>query len=594
MPLRQNITCKNANLWKLGKCSTGLRDREIVEQIECADCQNRRAKNENKERRRLWEKAWPGPVQPGEPPVRAEMKNATQQTYSSTYTSMEDAIRPNEQAARSMYARGYQTWFMISESASQETSLPRNCLQRLRTAFPNLPWFPNDIAFDTVYENAFLVKGISSWIPSDELGHLPEFQQESIFQMAYAKLTSVVLTSDARQATATLPGIFGADSHHIPVLLQAWAYVFSARWAELVPGARIRLQEKTDGLPSEADKEVATINVGRVSGDAARWWKAILSVDGSWDATILDRKGNIHYSPWSTELSSVRPIHVSAIIETEALAPNTNPPSSSTACRYLADYCTNHAIDGDVNLAALAAVLTIPTVKYNGMDIGIPIPDIPDHRGEKKRAATSDFGISDPLQLDKLLSLSCDSRAVKALLTSVFFEPGVESNICGMWLRGSFALLGTIKDPYLLLRTMIKRDPELGFLWVGAFITGCHDKALREGRGGWWLLNLAAAAWTGTLMSFIQEPVLCPVPGTMSVPRADECRLSFLCHGIEYTIPPLFPFAPFGSTALLDTNLDVREHWLCGQDHVLRYTGMTWRCNEGTEIKQEPRLQWLR
>ncbi|KAF0635186.1 hypothetical protein FPSE5266_20386 [Fusarium pseudograminearum] len=80
MPLRQNITCKNANLWKLGKCSTGLRDREIVEQIECADCQNRRAKNENKERRRLWEKAWPGPVQPGEPPVRAEMKNATQQT----------------------------------------------------------------------------------------------------------------------------------------------------------------------------------------------------------------------------------------------------------------------------------------------------------------------------------------------------------------------------------------------------------------------------------------------------------------------------------------------------------------------------------
>ncbi|KAL6912741.1 hypothetical protein FSHL1_010423 [Fusarium sambucinum] len=220
----------------------------------------------------------------------------------------------------------------------------------------------------------------------------------------------------------------------------------------------------------------------------------------------------------------------------------------------------------------------------------MPIPETAQgpHRGEDKRPTDYHFEAIDTPQLDKLLTLSCNPSAVKTLLASVFFEPDVESNICGMWLQGSFSFLRTIKDPDNLLRTMIKRDPELGFLWVGAFITGCRDRILSESRGAWSEIDLGAAAWTGTLVSFIQEPVLCPTPGATSITRADECRLSFLCHDLNYSKPPLFPFAPFGYTAFLDTNLDVREHLLCGKDHVLRYVGLTWRCNDGTEIKQEP------
>ncbi|RGP60619.1 immunoglobulin variable region used by the itc63b heavy chain [Fusarium sporotrichioides] len=506
---------------------------------------------------------------------------------------MEDAIRPSEQAARGMYTRGYQTWFTIFERAAEETSLPRDCLQRLRADFPNQPWFPNNVAVDSVFDNAALVKGIISWRPADEPSDLPIFQEESIFNIAWDKPTRVVLTPDIRQARATLPDVLGEDSHHIPILLQAWAYILCARWAELVPGARIQFNGETNGSPSGTGKEaVTTINIGTVSRDASQWWKAILSVDSNWDATICNKKGQLLYSPWSTTLSSERPLLVLTKVETEASEPNTNTISSSAACRYLTDYCTNHGIDGEVSLAALAAALLIPAVKYDGRAIGIPIPEMAGdrRRGEDKRSEASSFEAPDPLQLDKLLTLSCNARGVKALLTSVFFEPGVESNICGMWLRGSFAFLSTIKDPNLLLRTMIKRNPELGFLWVGAFITGCHDRALREGRGGWWKIDLGAAAWTGTLMSFIQEPVLCPAPGTTSISRANECRLSFLCHGMGYTTTPLFPFAPFGSTALHDTNLDVREHLLCGRDHVISYVGLTWRCDDGTEIEQKPEV----
>ena len=248
--------------------------------------------------------------------------------------------------------------------------------------------------------------------------------------------------------------------------------------------------------------------------------------------------------------------------------------------------------DNDLILAALAAALLIPTAKYDGRSIGLPIPEVSwdGHRAENKSPGASNIMTIDQLQLDKLLTLSCNARATKALLTSVFFEPGVESNICGIWLRDSFAVISTVKNPHLLLRTLIKRDSSVGFLWLGSFIIGSHHKALGEGRSGWWKIDLGAAAWTGTLISFVQEQVPHPTAGATSISRADECRLLFLCHGMDYATPPLFPFPPFGSTDLDDTNLDVHEHSLCGKDHRLSYAGLTWHCSDGKEAIQRPEV----
>ncbi|KAF4449072.1 immunoglobulin variable region used by the ITC63B heavy chain [Fusarium albosuccineum] len=506
---------------------------------------------------------------------------------------MEDAVRPNEQAARDMYARGYQTWSSLCESASKNAHLPRDCLQRLRAGFPNLPNFPNNLDVDNSFTNAAVAKGINTWLPAEEPHHLPPFQDEVLFRVGWNKPTQVLLTTDERRSTAALPDVFGKNSNHIPILLQAWAYVLSARWAELIPGAHISQQGSSrssgdsKGPPSQETNQIpVTIDVGEVKGDAARWWNAILSVTGGWDATMCNTKGGLLYSPWSTALASERPLLVSAKIKTEASLSNSAPTSSNVACSYLTDYCNFHGIDDDLSLAALAAVLLIPATKYDGRHIELPIPELPCKK--EITPAVSRFTVEGHLQLDRLLTLSCNARGTKALLTSVFFEPEVATNICGMWLQGSFAFLGKIKDPHSLLRILTTRDPEIGFLWVGAFITGGYHKSLREGRAGWWTIDLGAAAWTGTLMSFIQAPVPRFSPKTESISRADECRLLFLCHDLNYTTPPLFPFAPFGSTALTDTNLDVREHSLCGRDHGLRYSHLTWRCRDGTEIDQGP------
>ena len=79
-------------------------------------------------------------------------------------------------------------------------------------------------------------------------------------------------------------------------------------------------------------------------------------------------------------------------------------------------------------------------------------------------------------------------------------------------------------------------------------------------------------------MSFIQEPVSILPPETEEISRADEYRLMYLSHDQYYIIPPLFPFAPFSTTAITDTNIDVRQHAQYKTSHGLEYEGLTWRC----------------
>jgi hypothetical protein len=56
----------------------------------------------------------------------------------------------------------------------------------------------------------------------------------------------------------------------------------------------------------------------------------------------------------------------------------------------------------------------------------------------------------------------------------------------------------------------------------------------------------------------IQEPVSTLSPGTEEVSRTDEYGLIYLSHDQYYTIPSIFPFALFGSIAIIDTNIGVR------------------------------------
>ncbi|CAJ0548199.1 Ff.00g049530.m01.CDS01 [Fusarium sp. VM40] len=215
---------------------------------------------------------------------------------------MDDAVRPSEQAARNIYAQGYQTWSTLHDAAFKQAFSSEYYLRRLYTAFPNHPIFPPDLAVDKSITNVALVNGTTRWLPAEE-DHLPSFETEAIFHVAWAKPTKIIWTTDTQYSSTTLTEFFGPNSRHIPILIQAWAYILSARWAELIPGAQIchqdtpKSKEGLNKLPQLSVGDPITINIGTVSKSAADWWTAILSVDGCWDATIRNAKGNILLSP---------------------------------------------------------------------------------------------------------------------------------------------------------------------------------------------------------------------------------------------------------------------------------------------------------
>ncbi|OAQ71020.1 immunoglobulin variable region used by the ITC63B heavy chain [Pochonia chlamydosporia 170] len=510
---------------------------------------------------------------------------------------MEDAVHPSEIAFRATYERGYRTWSALWDRAVADntSNLPHECVNDVYLALPNHPYFPGSLTLDKSFSNTVTASGKTTWTTTQGLCDLLPFQEDVVFQVASNSATTIVFVSDSH------PGIGAADylntkSNHVPVLTLAWAYILSARWAELIPGAHGPTYNNTDQLNGgstsrgpEGNDAPIVVDVGDVDGDAARWWTAVLSTGAGWTASIRNNKGFPLYAPWAVRIQPHPTFLISANTRPPSRTTDFRPASFSTALHYLSEYCALHDV-ADQSQAALAAALLIPVAKLDGRSIKLPIPRLQPKspNRQQRKQATSAWG-GELRQLDRLLTLSCNSRAMKSLLNSVFFDPDVDCNVCGAWLQGSFAFLDSDKasDPHLRLRTLISRDPALGFLWLGAFITGADARCLREARAGWWKVDLSAAAWTGTHVSFIQGFVAKAASVPQQISRADECRLMYLSHERDHAIPPLFPFAPFGCTALEDTDLDVRRHVLCSASHGLVYGGFTWNCDSDGSLDEK-------
>jgi hypothetical protein len=60
---------------------------------------------------------------------------------------------------------------------------------------------------------------------------------------------------------------------------------------------------------------------------------------------------------------------------------------------------------------------------------------------------------------------------------------------------------------WILTHIVMGQVPKLAFLWLGGIIMGLQKDILQLGRFSVMLIELHAAAWSGTIQSFIQEPV---------------------------------------------------------------------------------------
>jgi hypothetical protein len=299
------------------------------------------------------------------------------------------------------------------------------------------------------------------------------------------------------------------EGNYIVVLVLAWTYVLSARWAELIPGACISKGETLDtDVTHQEDANLPNsviVNVGEVEGSALEWWRAVLLAHGSWNASIRTNTGATLCSPWSVKIQNSFRFTVVAEKKLPDCESNWKPLTFDTAMDYLMAYCHLHGLERQCELA-FAAALLIPVAKYDNRKILLPVSQTP-HPGERSlgTAQPNPFIRRNVKCLDQLLTLSCNAKGLKSILISAFFEQDVECNIYGAWLQGLFAFLDSEKarDRSRLLYTLVRRDPNLAILWVGAFITGADARCFQEARSGWWKVDLSASAWTETLASFV-------------------------------------------------------------------------------------------
>lgn len=493
-----------------------------------------------------------------------------------------DAVRGTSADRKAAYDRGFREWMLMRQN-HQATGFPYDLLLKLEEPellrehpffVPGLEMIPRG--------NIFQVSGESTWQPGKCAEHIPHFTKRLNLDVSVQKPTKIRFEDTTRVYQNDL----GDKGNHLGVLVLTWAYVLSARWAEKMPGAEIcYTQSDTEAgrlLGMRKIQENRTLSTGTGAAEALRWWKALVAPGHGWLATISSN-GRSSMAPWSTNILTASDLAVRFVGITEEDGDDTQhtnflPPLSDEALRFMMDYCEHYGVTSQCK-AALSAALVLPLARRFRRCVRLPTPQ-PATRQASMSLDSYRFSPSRE-HLDKLLMLSCNWEGMEAILSSCFFNPDIPGNVCSHYLQGIFAVIDSTRDLHARTSLLMRGLGRLGFLWLGASITGLQDGLLKLCHEGISEPELHSAAWTQTLQSFIQQPVTGIRDGRVA--RADECKLLFLTQTKWHTNPPLSAWPLFGNTELKDVNLEVEEHIRCGS-HRLYYDSWTWTCRDKNDF----------
>ncbi|KAG5964199.1 hypothetical protein E4U57_001593 [Claviceps arundinis] len=493
----------------------------------------------------------------------------------------QDSIQPEKVILEQYYELGYRLWHGLY-LAALSSPLDATALD-FQHAFPSHPYLVPKLRLDTRCDGTLYATGTSTWKTSTGDCSLPSFEKK--YKIPVTAGDSVIVSLQLYH------GRFGQDGGHISLLMLAWAYVLSQRWSELIPGAEaIKYTNSSaalsDGGGGFEQTDGLAVDLGVVTDEAVRWWAAILAPEEGWTARIHHRGEDLR-SPWSVSLQSSK-----TLMLTFRAAPfregRNSPPSFSTAAQYIAAYANYHGIE-DQNRAAFAAALLLPTRRRISNTFRWPCPAWQDN---PRDLCAEQFGPpwgEDRKQLDRLITLSCNTSGMLSLLTSSFIDPDLPCNVSGVWMQGAFAVLDEpeAQRPDILRSMLLKRSPNLGFLWLGAIFLDMQGFIMTWARPVAYTVDLHSAAWTFTLGTFLQRPVANYPRDAATIQRVDEARLMFLSQDESHSEPPVIPFPPFGTIAVKDCVLEVQLHASCSGSHRLLYAGWAWDCLGGVRVAQD-------
>ena len=217
---------------------------------------------------------------------------------------MADAVRLSAEDFQRTYEQSFRTWSAIHHTAIQEVEpgLPLPYLD-LQTTFRQHASFPRNLCLAHVKyakHNQVYATGHSVWEsnqPSCEYG-LSTFHQDMRIGVALRNPipVSILAAPSAEREICWASWFARGDQSYLAVLMLAWAYILSARWAEIMPeGASLAYtgttadhdtapEAQTDLPPDHVDLAVDMEDAGP---DEARWWAAVLSPGQGWQATMV-------------------------------------------------------------------------------------------------------------------------------------------------------------------------------------------------------------------------------------------------------------------------------------------------------------------
>ncbi|KAL3473772.1 hypothetical protein BJX99DRAFT_272059 [Aspergillus californicus] len=494
--------------------------------------------------------------------------------------TLEDAA-PSPEERQTVYEKGFRIWQSLYLRAMQGSGFPQTCFQ-IQPALLHHPYFPDNLDLGLTYSH-ISVSGVSIWEESQDPCSLPLLERHLQIPVSINSPTPVSVSADLDQSYQKW---FNTKENHLSVLFFAWSYIFSARWAQLIPDAILAYTDSkayNSNKPKDPDFATVEVNIGAVDRDAERWWAAILAPGEGWEAYITIKKDKFR-SPWSISLPENPKFTYSLSCHNNYPVLSDTAISAEAAFQFLSGYCALHDIV-DQGYAALSAVLFLPLLTGTRKSIILPTPKFSYKQRLSKCDVQLDLAwVQEDHHLDKLLTLSCNTKGIRSMLSSVLYEPGIACNVVSPWLQSVFTVIDSVKDGYILTHMLMSRVPHLAFLWLGGSIMDVHKDILGYGRCGLIPTDLHAAVWSETMQSFMQEPIH-PAAATKHILRSDECRLLYLTQEERHRNWPMCQWQPFGATPLKDTEIDVRLHAQC-PGHSLQYKGWKWTCRDSKAVHQ--------
>lgn len=500
---------------------------------------------------------------------------------------MDDAVRISAERFCSIYEESFKAWARLYANIVEKSRLPAQALA-VQDVCQEHPALPRNMRLKHDQRGAFAI-GTSIWSSNGTKCNykLSPFRQPVRLRVAVKKPVSLSISKSSESQNADSL-CFMRDQNYLSVLMLAWTYILSARWTEIMPGtcslAYTESQATTCHSMNRCKDEGSHISIelGDVSPQEARWWAAILAPGQGWQADMTFEE-QTSLSPWSIRLQQsprFRLLHTTNFVSSLYSA-----AKFSDATRYLNRFCALYNIT-DQSQAALASVLLLPSMG-SLRSLRLPTPrsskaSAPRLTPDASNDKSNDKWYHKSYQIDKLLTLSCNTRGIRPLLLSAFYEPHIECNAVTPWLQGTLAAIRHVasNSSYVVGRMCMERSPRVAFLWLGCIILDLQDKILQGVHFGQIPVDLHSAVWSGTVQSFIQQPVSNPpvTDGWMS--RADECRILFLSQSDRHVRIPMCQWKPFGQTPVEDVDIEVRLHQHC-EGHWLQYEGIDWECEDG-------------